>query len=83
MGGKSKKKKRAAEAAARTAAAAQEAERLRIQTEAETLQRNMGEELAAKRKARRRVGGALLGIQGQAIGSQGAMIGNQDTETLG
>ena len=78
MGGKSKKKKaqRAAQAAAAQEAATQEAERVRIQTETETMQRNMGEELAAKRRARQLRGTILLG-------SQRAGMGKQQTETLG
>lgn len=74
MGGSSKKKK--AKRAAAAAAAAQEAERVRIQTETEAMQRGMGEELAAKRKARQRTGSILLG-------SPRAGMGGEPTETLG
>lgn len=74
MGGSSKKKR------ARRAAAAEnarlEAERVRIQTETEAMQRGMGEELASKRKARQRGGiGLLSSARAEMIGS--------DTETLG
>ena len=74
MGGSSKKKR--ARRAAAAAAAAQEAERVRIQTETEAMQRGMGEELAAKRKARMRGTMGLL----SAARTAGA---NEETETLG
>ena len=74
MGGSGKKKR--AKRAAQAAAAAQEAERMRIQTETEAMQRGMGEELAAKRKARQRTGAMLFG-------APRANIGGEPTETLG
>jgi hypothetical protein len=74
MGGSSKKKR--ARRAAAAAAAAQEAERVRIQTETEAMQRGMGEELAAKRKARMRGGVGLLSA------ARAGMTG-EETETLG
>jgi hypothetical protein len=74
MGGSSKKKR--ARRAAAAAAAAQEAERVRIRTETEAMQRGMGEELAAKRKARMRGGAGLLSA------ARAGMTG-EETETLG
>ena len=74
MGGSSKRKR--ARRAAAAAAAAQEAERVRIQTETEAMQRGMGEELAAKRKARMRGGVGLLSA------ARAGMTG-EETETLG
>jgi hypothetical protein len=74
MGGSSKKKR--ARRAAEAAAAAAEAERVRIQTETEAMQRGMGEELAAKRKARMRGGVGLLSA------ARAGMTG-EETETLG
>ncbi len=74
MGGSSKKKR--ARRAAEAAAAAAEAERVRIQTETEAMQRGMGEELAAKRKARMRGGVGLLSA------ARASMTG-EETETLG
>ena len=78
MGGSSKRKRarRAAAAAASAEAARQEAERVRIQTETEAMQRGMGEELAAKRKARMRGGAGLLSA------ARAGMTG-EETETLG
>lgn len=74
MGGSSKKKR--AKRAAAAAAAAQEAERVRIQTETEAMQRGMGEELAAKRKARMR------GTMGLLSAARTAGAG-EEVETLG
>lgn len=74
MGGSSKKKR--ARRAARAAAAAQQAEQNRIRTETEAMQRGMGEELAAKRKARQRGGIGLLSA------ARAGMTG-EETETLG
>lgn len=74
MGGSSKKKR--ARRAAEAAAAAAEAERVRIQTETDAMQRGMGEELAAKRKARMRGGVGLLSA------ARAGMTG-EETETLG
>lgn len=74
MGGSSKRKR--ARRAAAAAAAAQEAERVRIQTETEAMQRGMGEELAAKRKARMRGNMGLLSAA--RAGTTG-----EETETLG
>ena len=71
----SSKRKRARRAAAAAAAAAQ-AERNRIRTETEAMQRDMGEELAAKRKARMRGGMGLLSAA--RAGTTG-----EETETLG
>ena len=78
MGGSSKRKRarRAAAAAAAAEAARQEAERVRIQTETEAMQRGMGEELAAKRKARMRGGMGLLS-------AARAGVTGEETETLG
>lgn len=81
MSGSSKKKRarRAAAAAAQAAAAENarlEAERVRIQTETEAMQRGMGEELAAKRKARMRGGMGLLS-------AARAGITGEEMETLG
>lgn len=74
MGGSGKKKR--AKRAAQAAAAAQQAELTRIKTETEAMQRGMGEELAAKRKARQRTGSILLG-------APRAGMGGEPTETLG
>ena len=74
MGGSSKRKR--ARRAAAAAAAAAEAERVRIQTETEAMQRGMGEELAAKRKARMRGGVGLLSAA--RAGTTG-----EEVETLG
>lgn len=74
MGGSSKRKR--ARRAAAAAAAAQEAERVRIQTETDAMQRGMGEELAAKRRARQRSGSLLLG-------AARASSAGEETETLG
>lgn len=74
MSGSSKKKR--AKRAARAAAAAQKAEQTRIRTETEAMQRGMGEELAAKRKARMRGGVGLLSAA--RAGTTG-----EETETLG
>jgi hypothetical protein len=78
MGGSSKRKraKRAAAAAAAAENARLEAERVRIQTETDAMQRGMGEELAAKRKARMRGGMGLLSAA--RAGTTG-----EETETLG
>jgi hypothetical protein len=78
MGGSSKRKRarRAAAAAAAAEAARQEAERVRIQTETDAMQRGMGEELAAKRKARMRGGMGLLS-------AARAGVTGEETETLG
>lgn len=74
MGGSSKKKRARRAAAAESARL--EAERVRIQTETDAMQRGMGEELAAKRKARQRGGVGLLSA------ARASMTG-AETETLG
>ena len=74
MGGSSKRKR--ARRAAAAAAAAQRRERVRIQTETEAMQRGIGEELAAKRKARMRGGVGLLS-------AARAGVTGEETETLG
>jgi hypothetical protein len=74
MSGKSKRKR--ARRAAAAAAAAQRRERVRIQTETEAMQRGVGEELAAKRKARMRGGVGLLS-------AARAGVTGEETETLG
>jgi hypothetical protein len=74
MGGSSKRKR--ARRAAAAAAAAQRRERVRIQTETEAMQRGVGEELAAKRKARMRGGVGLLS-------AARAGVTGEETETLG
>lgn len=78
MGGSSKKKRarRAAEAAAAAERSRMEAERVRIQTETDAMQRGMGEELAAKRKARMR------GTMGLLSAARAAGAG-EEVETLG
>jgi cell division protein FtsB len=78
MGGSSKRKRarRAAAAAAAAENARLEAERVRIQTETDAMQRGMGEELAAKRKARMRGGMGLLS-------AARAGVTGEETETLG
>lgn len=73
MSGKSRRKR--ARRAARAAAARQQAEQKRIRTETESMQRDMGEELAGKRRARQRGGMGLLSTARITMGN--------DEETLG
>jgi hypothetical protein len=77
MGGSSRKKRarRAAAAAAAAEAARQQAEQTRIRTETESMQRDMGEELAGRKRARQRGGMGLLSTARITMGN--------DEETLG